>query len=854
VVVEAGAVAGDAAHPANFGKLCVKGSTLALTLDDSARLVTPMIGGRAASWDEALDLAAARFSETIAKYGPDSVAFYGSGQFLTEDYYVANKLMKGFIGSGNMDTNSRLCMSSTVAGQVRAFGEDVVPGCYEDIDEADLLVFVGANAAWCHPILFERAQAARERRGTKIVVIDPRATATAALADLHLMLRPDADVALFNLLLTTLSDRKCLDMGYINAHTSGFVAALEAARAAHISPEALGVGADELKTFLDWFCATERSVTLFSQGVNQSVSGTDKVNAIINVHLAAGRIGKAGMGPFSLTGQPNAMGGREVGGLANLLAAHLKLDDARDRAILREFWQSPGLPVKPGLKAVELFDAVLSGRVKAIWIAATNPAESMPRTARVRAALEACPFVVVADCWPTETTRLANVLLPAAGWGEKDGTVTNSERRITRQKAFRAPPGEAKPDWWMFAALGKRMGFSSAFNFDGPAAVFREHAALSGFRNDGGRVFDIGGLSSISDDEYDALAPVQWPLGQTRVFGDGKFPTASGRGNFVAVETPEALRRDPAFPFVLNTGRLRDQWHTMTRTGFVPQLMESAGEANFAISKADAERLNVVQGDLLRVTTSQGSAVLPASITEAQRGGEIFAAMHWTGAYSGAGSISALIGPERDPHSGQPASKYQPAAVEALEVHWHGILQTVHHPSPAGQFHFARVPLAGGMQRFRLAGWKPLPGEKTLSDWAVRLTGADADDERLELLDIGRGVYRLAVLRGARLRACLFIARKRASLPAQETVAALFEVKWEDRTAILRGRPVGAAPARGRIVCVCHGITEPVIRAAIRAQGLADVASVGRALKAGTNCGSCKGELAVMVKEERVPA
>ncbi len=853
VVVEKDVVSGLAEHPANFGKLCVKGSTLGQTLVDSARLVTPLIGGRPAAWDEALDLIAARFAETMAAHGPDSVAFYGSGQFLTEDYYVANKLMKGFLGSANMDTNSRLCMSSTVAGHMRAFGEDVVPGCYEDIDEADLLVFVGANAAWCHPILFERAQAARATRGTKIVVIDPRATATAALADLHLKLRPDADVALFNLLLTTLNDRKSLDQGFINAHTENFAQALEAAMAAHVSPEALGIDDAALQTFLQWFCETERSVTLFSQGVNQSVTGTDKVNAIINVHLATGRIGRPGMGPLSLTGQPNAMGGREVGGLANLLAAHLDFHDAEDRAILRAFWQSPGLPVKPGLKAVELFDAVLRGEVKAIWIAATNPAESLPRAGRVRHALEACPFVVVADCWPTETTRLANVVLPAAGWGEKDGTVTNSERRITRQRAFRPPLGDAKPDWWMFAQVGQRMGFGNAFAFNAAADIFREHAALSGFRNTGGRVFNIGALAALTNDEYDALPPVQWPLGQARLFGDGNFPTSTGRGRFVAVTTPEALRRDPAFPFVLNTGRLRDQWHTMTRTGFVPQLMESAGEANLAIAPADAQRLNIVAGDLIRITTRQGSAVLPASISAGQRPGEIFAAVHWTGAHSGAGSISALIGPERDPHSGQPAMKYEPVAVAALSTHWHAIMQTVHCPTPAGQFHFARVPLAGGMNRFALAGWKPLPSADSLPDWAVRLTGADPDDERIEFLDLARGVYRLGVLRGGRLHAVLFMARTRNALPAQETLAALFEnPTWhDDRAAILRGRAAENAPPRGRIVCVCHGITEPVIRAAIKSQALGDVAAVGRALKAGTNCGSCKGELAVMLKEAK---
>ena len=387
LTVTPAAIIGDESHPANHGKLCIKGATLAQPLDDAARLLHPAIAGSRAGWDEALDLIAEKFAATIAAHGPDSVAIYGSGQFLTEDYYVANKLMKGFIGSANIDTNSRLCMSSTVAGHIRAFGEDIVPGCYEDIDEADLLVFVGANAAWCHPVLFERAQANRAMRGAKIVVVDPRRTATAALADLHLPIRPDADIGLFQQLLCALADHNVLDAGYIKSHTRNFAETLEAARA---DATELGIPDDALATFFDWFAATPRTVTLFSQGVNQSESGTGKVNAIINVHLATGRIGRAGAGPFSLTGQPNAMGGREVGGLANLLAAHLRLDDPAHRAIARDFWRSPRIAQKPGLKAVDMFDAVLDGRIKAIWIAATNPAESLPRAGRVRAALQAC--------------------------------------------------------------------------------------------------------------------------------------------------------------------------------------------------------------------------------------------------------------------------------------------------------------------------------------------------------------------------------------------------------------------------------------------------------------------------------
>ena len=847
VEVNAGVLSGDAAHPANAGRLCIKGSTLAATLDDSNRLLVPTSGGRQVSWEEALDEAAAKFSAVIAEHGPDAVAIYGSGQFLSEDYYVANKLMKGFIGSANIDTNSRLCMASTVAGHIRAFGEDVVPGCYDDIEEADLLVLVGSNAAWCHPVLFERALAARAARGTKIVVIDPRRTASAALADLHLPIRPDGDTALFLRLLTALNQRDKIDASYVRCHTKGFAKAMAAAEETHITAASLGIADADLDMFLRWFCETPRTVTLFSQGVNQSSNGTDKVNAILNVHLASGRIGKPGMGPFSLTGQPNAMGGREVGGLANQLAAHLRFESAEDRAMLQSFWNAPRLPKKPGLKALDMFDAVLAGRVKAIWIAATNPAESLPRSARVRAALEACPFVVAADCWPTETTRLANIVLPAAGWGEKDGTVTNSERTISRQRPFRAPPGEAKPDWWMFTQLARRMGFAAQFAYTKPADIFREHAALSGCGNEGSRLFDISGRAQLSDAAYDDMAPFTW--GGKRLFARGGFSTPDRLARFLPVALPAPQKRDQAFPFILNTGRLRDQWHTMTRTGFVPALMESAAEPSFSLSPEDAKARNIAQGDLLRVTTRHGSAVLPAEISKGQRAGEIFAAMHWTGAHSTTGAINQLIGPEHDPLSGQPASKFEPAAVQRLQTDWHAIVQTRAQPRPAGQFCAARVPLAGGMHRFVLAGWKPLQFGAELSDWAARLCGADADAERVEVMDAGRGIYRLGILRRNTLLACLFIAPRRELLPGPATLAALFSVtNWQaSRAGILmaNAKPGGES---GRMVCICHRVSEPDIRAAIIQGGLRDVAAIGRACKAGTNCGSCKGELAAILQ------
>lgn len=416
-------IRGDQDHPANFGRLCSKGSALAETIDLEGRILHPEINGKRATWDEALDLVASRFSDTIAEHGPDSVAFYVSGQLLTEDYYLANKLMKGFIGSANIDTNSRLCMSSSVAGHRRAFGADTVPGTYEDMELADLVILTGSNLAWCHPVLYQRLAAAKAARPEmKVVVIDPRRTMSADIADMHLAIRPDGDVALFTGLLAHLSGSPAVDHAFVEDHTVGFDAAMQAATEYSLPDiaEATGLTIAELISFYELFERTQKTVTCYSQGVNQSQSGTDKVNAIINCHLATGRIGRPGMGPFSLTGQPNAMGGREVGGLANMLAAHMAIESAGDRDRVQRFWASPAIAEKPGLKAVDMFRAVADGRIKALWIMATNPVVSMPDAGAVEAAIKACPFVVVSDVMAkTDTARHAHVLLPSLGWGGK---------------------------------------------------------------------------------------------------------------------------------------------------------------------------------------------------------------------------------------------------------------------------------------------------------------------------------------------------------------------------------------------------------------------------------------------------
>ncbi|HET7315544.1 molybdopterin oxidoreductase family protein, partial [Salinisphaera sp.] len=617
-------IAGDDAHPANRGRLCAKGTALADTLGLDGRLLHPRAGGARVSWNAALTTVAGGFERIIAAHGADAVAFYVSGQLLTEDYYVANKLMKGYIGGANIDTNSRLCMSSAVAGHRRAFGEDVVPGCYDDLERADLAVLVGSNTAWCHPVAYQRlSEAQTANPGKRRVVIDPRRTVTAAEADLHLPIAPGTDVALFNGLLAYLADSGRY------GDLPGADAAVTAARAggggvAEVA-RICAIDADDLATFYRWFAATEATVILFSQGVNQSSAGTDKVNAIINCHLLTGRIGRPGAGPFSITGQPNAMGGREVGGLADTLAAHMGFEHAD---AVRRFWGAPAIARRPGLKAVELFDAIERGRIKAVWIMATNPAVSLPDADRMKRALARCELVVVSDCVRRgDTADLADVLLPAATWGEKDGTVTNSERMISRQRAFLPLPGEARPDWWIVCQVARRMGFGAAFDYDGPAAIFREHARLTAFENDGRRLLNLEALATLDDAAYDRMPPVRWPArrgaspeADKRLFADGVYSTADGRPRLVAL-TPRgpAHAPDARWPLTLNTGRVRDHWHTLTRTARSTRLSAHTVEPFVAIHPADARRYGIDDGALARVVSRRGGVTLRAVVSPDQR-------------------------------------------------------------------------------------------------------------------------------------------------------------------------------------------------------------------------------------------
>jgi assimilatory nitrate reductase catalytic subunit len=862
VVDKDGVLAGDRDHPANFGRLCSKGAALKDTLGLDDRLLAPTVDGERTSWDSALDLVASRFAQTMRDHGPDSTAFYVSGQFLTEDYYVANKLMKGFIGSANIDTNSRLCMASSVAGHVRAFGEDVVPGCYEDLEEADLAVLVGSNMAWCHPVLYQRLIAARRERGTKLVVIDPRRTATCDTADLHLPLRAGSDVPLFNGLLTFLADSGAVNRNWVERHASGFEEALSAARGCAGSVDdvaaACAIPADDVRRFYEMFAGAERVVTLYSQGVNQSDVGTDKVNAIINVHLATGRIGRPGMGPLSLTGQPNAMGGREVGGLANQLAAHMNFDEPTDVDRVSRFWRAPNIATRPGMKAVEMFEAVHDGRIKAIWIAATNPAVSMPRAGRVREALERCPFVVVSDCWPTDTTALADVVLPAAAWAEKDGVVTNSERRISRQRAFRAPPGQAKPDWWMFAQVGRRMGWPEAFRYAGAASIFREHAALSAFENDGRRLFDIGALAELDDELYDRLAPTQWPcpkpgFGRSpqRLFARGGFMTPDGRARMAPTPCAPRPPAQPG-PLRLNTGRVRDQWHTMTRTGRTAQLMTHAPEPLLEIHPADASARGLADGALARIANEHGATVLRVRVTDRQRMGEAFAPMHWTDQFSSSGPIDRLVTGKTDLISGQPDLKGAAVRLDALPTLWRGLMmQRSAASGPAADgVYWAKTPLRHGWS-FELAGWKPLreliTSESRLREWLRVPEPA----EFVGYSDPKRSVFRYAGFVDGRLEACLFLADAAADLPAREEFVELLGegLPPRQRVAILAARAPHAGEPADKPVCVCFNVGARALTKAIRDRGLRNVGDIGSALRAGTNCGSCIPELTALLKD-----
>jgi assimilatory nitrate reductase catalytic subunit len=842
---------GDSAHPANGGALCVKGASLLETLAFPQRLLYPRHQGQRISWDGALSMMSAQFSRIMAESGPEAIGIYLSGQLTTEDYYVANKLMKGYIGSANVDTNSRLCMSSAVVAQQRAFGEDLVPACYEDLELADLIIITGANTAWTHPVLFRRIQQARSRRPElKLVVMDPRRTMTAEQADLHLALRPGTDVALWNGLGRYLLDHDIWDRDYVAAHVSGISALARELDDPAWMPEAVAQHCDlalsDLLGFYQLFARHPRTLSLYCQGINQSNQGTDKANAIINAHLLTGRIGKPGASPFSLTGQPNAMGGREVGGLASQLAAHMGFSDAeRDR--LQRFWGSPRMVTGPGHKAVELFEAVHSGQIRALWVLGSNPAASLPDGDRVRESLARCEFLVVSDLTAqTDTASHANLLLPALGWGEKSGTVTNSERCISRQRPFLPAPGEARPDWWALASLGQRLGFGEAFAFADEHAIFSEHAALSGFENRGERQFDISGLAGLTPAQFEALAPLRWPVNEAhpqgcdRLFEDGRFPTPDGKARLLPLKqqapTLEPLPPGAGLPLLLNSGRLRDQWHTMTRSGHVPRLLEAEPWPRVMVGPASLLSLGLNAGDLVSLDNGRGQVRVQVGLDEGLREGEAFLPMHWTDSQCSQGAVNRLVAPRTDPLSGQPMFKQARVRLNKQPTHWQGVWLGQQAPAERGDW-WARRPLEGG-ECWLLASWS-----EGVSDCWQRL----ALDGYWLRLPVKGGWLAIALSQG-RIQSLLLVGERWPTLKV-ELLASLLGLPLQ--VGALSQTLSDAFAGDSRLVCSCFRVTEARIVNAIREQGVSELAGLQGLLQCGSNCGTCLPEIDKLLIQHR---
>lgn len=793
-------VRGDETHPANFGRLCVKGSALGETMGLQGRLLRPVVDGAEVAWAQALGAAGERLQDIIDKWGPQAVAFYASGQLLTEDYYAANKLMKGFIGAANIDTNSRLCMSSAVVGYKRAFGEDVVPCSYEDVENSDLVVLVGSNAAWTHPVLYQRlVQAKHNNPEMKVVVIDPRRTASCDIADLHLALTPGSDAGLFVGLLDVIQGTDAWPISRVAAFCG-------------LSPQDIG-------TFYDWFVTAPRAITLYTMGINQSSSGSDKCSAIINVHIASGKFNRPGCGPFSLTGQPNAMGGREVGGLANQLAAHMNFEPD-DISRVARFWGTERLAQTPGLMAVELFDAIARGEVKAVWIMGTNPAVSLPDSHAVCQALGRCPLVIVSEVMnDTDTSRFAHIRFPALAWGEKDGTVTNSERRISRQRAFLPAPGEAKPDWWIVAQVAKRLGHGDAFAWLHPHEIFCEHAALTAFENDGARALNLHDLATLTHEEWERLEPWQWP--------GGDFPCR----NIVPVNPlSHGATVSALYPLILNSGRIRDQWHTMTRTGYVARLMQHIAEPFVEVCPADAVRFSLCDGQLARISSPRGVMVARVRISDAQREGNAFAPMHWNAAFARQGKVNALVEGRCDPVSGQPESKQTAVRIQPWQPAWQGEL-------------YARegLEMPSSVYWWRKASRLTVACDKPLLSWVIEYASGRGwqlqvaqTGERSSVLAWHEGQLMLGFWEGTALPAL-----------AHTVIEAAFHsppVLPAERHALLNGQSVGKAMDPGRIICSCFSVGEEAIREAI-AGGCDSVTALGAKLRCGTNCGSCVPEL-----------
>ncbi len=916
-------VRGDPDHPANFGRLCTKGSTLHLTADPAiarqVRLLQPLVRAQRGAtpqplgWNAALDLAADRLSTIARTHGPDALGFYVSGQLLTEDYYVFNKLAKGLLGTNNIDTNSRLCMSSAVAGYKLTLGADAPPACYDDVNHADCLFIVGSNAAWAHPVLFRRIEDAKAARpGMKVIVADPRRTDTASLADLYLPLQPGTDVMFFHGLLHIMLAEGWVDTDYIARHTSGFDGLRELVQA--YTPDAVaqlcGVPVTDLFTAARWFAGVPdgagqlsahtrlRTLSLYCQGLNQSTSGTAKNASLINLHLACGQIGLHGAGPFSLTGQPNAMGGREVGGLANLLSAHRDLANPAHRTEVATLWGlNPGveLPATPGKTAVEMFQAAADGEIKALWIACTNPAQSMPDQATVRRALERAEFVVVQQAYASAATcDWADLLLPATTWGEKEGTVTNSERRISRVRAAVRPPSVnadgPRHDWQIAVDLARRLeqrlpdrAPDTLFPYETPEQVWNEHRESTR-----GRDLDITGLSYAALD----TAPQQWPLpegrasGAERLYTDGIYPTTDGRARFAILPyTPLAEERESRYPYALTTGRLRDQWHGMTRTGTLGKLFGHVAEPEVQMHPQDMAEVGLEAGDLVRVISKRGELVLPAHPSHEWARRQCFIAMHWGSEYIGGRAIdgSALAGVNGlttsayCPTSKQPELKHAAVRIDKAHLPW--TVQAIAW-LPADQALAAQCALRPLLSQFDHAtclpfsalsstgqttemtglwfqaahaqaptsnpDWLPLLVQTLQLDGPDTLRYADAPRHQQRRVRLSRDAghrVQAFLLAGDTQSSAWLSTLLRDSLPAPAGGLALLQATAHP--------PAGAPMTRSKPVCNCVGVTDQaIVQFLQRTPGESPqrLAALQNGLKCGTQCGSCVPELKRLVQ------
>lgn len=846
VAVNKHGMMGDKTHPANEGALCVKGSALAESLDMPSRMLYPKLDGQEVSWGKATDQIANAMYAAIQEYGPDSVAMYVSGQLLTEDYYVANKLMKGFVGSANIDTNSRLCMSSAVVAHNRAFGEDVVPVNYQDIDHADLVVICGANTAWTHPVLFRRIQQAREKNPQlRLVVIDPRKTVTAQEADLHIPISNDGDIALFNGLLRHCIENDGVDKAFIDASTQGFEALYKEVaqpqyELASLS-ESLEVEAAKLDTLFQWFNNTEKTITLFCQGINQSEQGADKGNAIINAHLATGKIAKLGSGPFSITGQPNAMGGREVGGLANQLAIHRGFDQKSIKQV-EEFWHAPNIATAAGLKAVEMFEAVERGDIKFIWIMATNPVVSMPDNEYVKRALKACPTVVVSDITAqADVAEYANILLPAAGWGEKQGMVTNSERRMTRQRQFTKPPGDAKADWQAISQVGSklcsRLGCTDGFGYQSEFEIFKEYMEMTKLNHDTALKLDLSEFGELTEEEYNQWQPKQW--GAERPFADGKFSFADQKARFVVPLAPVPKSDDEGW--WLNSGRQRDQWHTMTRTGHIPHLAATETEPTVYMSALSASHLGIKQGSLVRVENAdnKSSMVARLALDDGLTFKQLFVSMHWAGQFGGKSQVNVVVSRSFDPHSGQPAFKSSSVTVKPVEVKTYGLyLGSEFHPEEL-LYHSFQAEKHVGVWRFA--------SDTVLNKQALKVSSKSivSQQSRRVTLDLEDGWIAVDydLLGEEQIIRSILIASKK---PVEVEYSKLVDLVGRHLT-FSTLLDIATTNEKSELVCSCFRVTDKAIIRSLEEGECHSLSQVQAKLKCGTNCGSCLPQLKNLV-------